>query len=519
MYDAVMSIGFGACIAQEKVPQGSIISGERHQSGILEMKFHGASGEVEIGSPGSDRVKSRNPRGINWVCVNPLQNLTYNFPEFVTKEGDWIKGGDDIPPFVYADGSNSPPWRLRDEPDQNYLSGALRAVGFALMGTVIIAAIASAIWTYRNRKHRLVAASQPEFLYVICFGAIVQTSTIAPVSFDESYGWDQQQLDRGCMSMPWLLAIGHIMIYSALFTKLWRINKVLQFTRRKIEIKQVVGPMVGLVISAIVILILWTVLDPFKWTREEINDFTGESIGSCESKDTIAYVLPLIIVMLVPAILTAIMAHKTKDVDETYTESSWIFIMIILQMEVVMVAAPVVVILRDVSSDGKYLGLVFMLWTFPMTALALIFFPKMVAHRRAVLGLNAYLNKRGSKGNARVSGLVSPIQSSTSRASYNSSAANQSEPRPVHSSVISETIPEEKPGEVDDSQQEFSDSERKQDDTSCFAEGVSEPIADPGADSAKEPEVEATNELGEESGPPSSLHESGNEAQNEVEEQ
>lgn len=153
-------------------------------------------------------------------------------------------------------------------------------------------------------------------------------------------------------------------LYSFCCMQLWRINRVLQFSRRKIEIRHVVGPSILFVLAAILVLSLWTALDPLRWTRVEINEFTGESIGECDSNNMAAFIAPLIAILLIPTILTAIMAWKTKDVDDVYAESYWIFVLIIVHLEVILIAVPMIALLRDVSSDGRYMGFCFMLWVF-----------------------------------------------------------------------------------------------------------------------------------------------------------
>ena len=277
------------------------------------------------------------------------------------------------------------------------------------MSLTIVMAIVSMIWVFVYRKHKILLASQPQFLYLIGIGSIMQTSAIFPVSFDESTGWNETQLNRACMASPWLLALGYIIVYSSLFTKLWRVNKVLQFTRRKIKIRHVAWPMALLVLAALIILCLWTIIDPLRHSREEINDITGESIARCEGDYTFAFVGPLVVIMLIPTVLTGIMAYRTKDVDDSYTESWWIFVMIVVQVEVTLVSVPLIILLNNESTDGSHLGFIFILSAFPMTTLALIFFPKMVAHRNAVRGVDACSHiKRGERGKGRISGLDDP---------------------------------------------------------------------------------------------------------------
>jgi len=51
------------------------------------------------------------------------------------------------------------------------------------------------------------------------------------------------------------------------------------------------------------------------------------------------------------------MAWKTKDVDHACSEAYWIFIMILVQIEVVIFAVPTVAVLRDTpSTDISYIG-------------------------------------------------------------------------------------------------------------------------------------------------------------------
>jgi gamma-aminobutyric acid type B receptor len=319
-------------------------------------------------------------------------------------EGQWIP----LEAIIYADGRDVPPDLLRKEPEQNHLTPGVRAVGFALMGIAILTAVAAVVWVFLHRKHRIVVAAQPYFLYELCGGAIISASTIFAISFDESYGWSDQQLGRACMATPWLLSLGHIITYGALFSKLWRINKVLQVSRRKIEIRHVAWPSAILFIAAIAILSLWTGLDSMTWQRAETDSVTGESIAQCQSDHIAGFMIPLVVLMLLPSILTAVMAWKTKDIDGSYSESYWICIMNVVQLEIILIAVPMIIVLRDVSTDARYVGFILLIWTFPMSTLLLMFVPKFLAHYKATHGSGdvQYKSKRGEVQGIRVSGLM-----------------------------------------------------------------------------------------------------------------
>lgn len=147
------------------------------------------------------------------------------------------------------------------------MSPHLQALGLSLMAFAAAASVACGLWVFVYRQHRVLKASQPPFLYLACFGALVQALAIFTISFDESDGWTEDQLGAACMAMPWLLALGTILVYGALFSKLYRLNKVLKVSRHKITMKTVAWPMSFLALLVVLVLILWTILNPLTWER------------------------------------------------------------------------------------------------------------------------------------------------------------------------------------------------------------------------------------------------------------
>jgi hypothetical protein len=98
--------------------------------------------------------------------------------------------------------------------------------------------------------------------------------------------------------------------------------------------KHVAWPMALLFLVAVALLITMTIVAPLEYERVVIDPLTGASIGRCNSDKFTAFILPLSMVMLIPTIMTGFMAWKTNDVDAEYSESYWIFILIIVQIEV-----------------------------------------------------------------------------------------------------------------------------------------------------------------------------------------
>jgi hypothetical protein len=108
---------------------------------------------------------------------------------------------------------------LREPASQNYLTTISRVWGFLLFCVVILSAVFSVAWVYLHRKHRVVKASQPFFLYFVAFGAFLIAFGIVVNSFDEGRGWTVARLSAACTTSPWTVVLGVLVIYSALFCK------------------------------------------------------------------------------------------------------------------------------------------------------------------------------------------------------------------------------------------------------------------------------------------------------------
>ena len=95
------------------------------------------------------------------------------------------------------------------------------------------------------------------------------------------------------------------MTFCALFTKLWRVDKVLQFRRRAVSISNVIKPLVVVMALAIAILTAWTVVDPYHWERVVISEIPAESYGECASKYWWAWFGPLTGIIFVSEAVTS----------------------------------------------------------------------------------------------------------------------------------------------------------------------------------------------------------------------
>ena len=125
----------------------------------------------------------------------------------------------ELEPFTYADGSNLPPELLRSEPEQNYLEPGVRIFGLSLMAIDLLAIVLSLVWVVVHRQNSVVIAAQPVYLYALCLGSAVISLNIYFISPDEGQGWTVEQLDKSCVAAVWVNAIGMLLVYGGIFTK------------------------------------------------------------------------------------------------------------------------------------------------------------------------------------------------------------------------------------------------------------------------------------------------------------
>jgi 7 transmembrane sweet-taste receptor of 3 GCPR len=269
--------------------------------------------------------------------------------------------------FLFFDGTAAEPMPLRDAFDENYLSRGIQVTGLILAGVAVIGAISSGCWGYIYRAHKLVRANQPEFLYLLCFGAaLIATSSIF-VAFDESDGFSEEQLSAMCSAFPWFFVIGYLLMYCALFSKLWRLSKLLQMRRKAVHVRHVLFPCVIIVTCSLIVLTVWQITDPFSWNREGIADSDPyETYGKCTSKKngSLPFMIPIILLVGITVGTTAVYSWKLRNVQSELAESSWIFAGIFIHIQMWLVGVPVFFITRGISRDASYLMVVILTFTF-----------------------------------------------------------------------------------------------------------------------------------------------------------
>lgn len=234
-YDTVVAIGLAACDAVVQEEEGPSLQGQDHFRSFASTAFHGASGRVAFDNvtgtrdPASSMFLLR-----NYVVDEGSSNDTHAVYKGVTaavfREGEWNFSG---APLVFNDGTSNVPLDLPPlDTEENFLTPSLRAGGLVMCGLVLLLALAFAGWTWCKGASAVVRRSQPIFLYLLCTGAFLMGASIIPLSFDGGICKTQEGCDAACVVAPWLLSVGFTLLFSALFTKTHRLNRILKAAGR-----------------------------------------------------------------------------------------------------------------------------------------------------------------------------------------------------------------------------------------------------------------------------------------------
>uniref|UniRef100_A0A6V2K2C7 G-protein coupled receptors family 3 profile domain-containing protein n=1 Tax=Ditylum brightwellii TaxID=49249 RepID=A0A6V2K2C7_9STRA len=415
MYDTVVALGMGACRARNiminngtssplQIPQQvNFNPGLNLQyNETVKLQFQGASGMVNL-LDGFSYTRDIDTFTFGAYNVRPklefdeMQNVSkHRYEYFLTSQRLPGEEYSEINPFIYADGRTTPPSLQREAFENNFLSSGIRATGLSLVAIGIAINLIMATWVFINRKKRPVRVSQPLFLGFICFGSITSLISIILISFDESYGVSATYLGKMCNAALWFFFLGYLIVYSTIFSKLWRINKVLSLRRRVVKPIHVAAPATILITCAIIVLVVWVIVDPLKWDRQTIDDFTGETFGRCSSRYVTVYISVLTALCVIATFIAGIMAYKCKDISDEFAETRYIFTAILTQVQVWIIGIPIIILVNSMSVNATYIAKALLVFIFAVSVVLLVIGPKILSSLGIGLGENN--RKRGKFG-------------------------------------------------------------------------------------------------------------------------
>ena len=280
----------------------------------------------------------------------------------------------------------------------NYL-GNLRFMGISLFAVIAFLAGSFATWTCRMSNVRVVVASQPQFLLLICLGAIVCGGALIPLSLDDSDPkFEGTRADRACQSIPWLASLGFTLMFSALFSKTWRINQLFHNpfpnARLKILPRDLYLPLFCLLGANILCLIGWTIWDPVLYVRkahagtDEWNRVIS-TYGVCEVQSK-AFGFVLIAINLGAVIIANWQAYEARHIRSEFSESKYIALSMVCVLQAVLTGIPMLFLTPELPRV-HYVVACMTISVCCLSVTMLIFVPKVNAarHEKAVSEANA----------------------------------------------------------------------------------------------------------------------------------
>jgi hypothetical protein len=189
------------------------------------------------------------------------------------------------------------------------------------------------------------------------------------------------------MATCWLLSLGFCIAMSALFTKLWRINRLFgqsQFRHAIVRTSDVTKPFAILFSLNVIFLVAWTSTDPLRWVRMPVPNQPWNTYGTCASNGPVgtAMMCLILIINLTALLLAGWQSCKARNVDAEFSEAKWLAIGIFSWVQVVIVGVPVLFLISNDNPTARYFLLCALVFAVCMSMMCLIFIPIILAQLR-----------------------------------------------------------------------------------------------------------------------------------------
>jgi len=150
----------------------------------------------------------------------------------------------------------------------------------------------------------------------------------------------------------------------------------------KLTAVDVMKPLVTLLMLNVVVLTVWTVIDPLQHQTILVtwDDFfrDTETYGICSSEHAYIFVTILSVINIGCLCFALLQAYKARKLSTELQESSYIFIAMALIILVSFIGIPVIIIARE-NVSANYFVVVGLIFVICVSILLLIYVPKILA--------------------------------------------------------------------------------------------------------------------------------------------
>ena len=344
-YDAAISLGLAAC----ETP--GLFTGPQLYETIKHMEFEGVTGTVQF----DPTTGTRRPDSVSYRIDNVYWREDVDESDtfrFETSLAVVISKGQvqDYGIWKYYDNSTTAPLSIPPmDHDYNLIPLWGQMVGWILGATIMVTSCGIITWTWCHRNRYIVRVSQPIFLCQLCAGTLAMGAAVIPMSMQ---GTEMSpHLDIACMTSPWLIVLGFVTSFSALFSKTWRLNKLLSagVGMRRIEVKpmDVVWPFAILMTLNVGLLLGWSFTSPLRYIRIEEHSFDTygrglESYGRCTSEDKNHYyfLIPIVVFDMIGVAIATYQSYKARHIPTELSESSYLSLSMASLLETLFLGGP-----------------------------------------------------------------------------------------------------------------------------------------------------------------------------------
>jgi len=275
--------------------------------------------------------------------------------------------------------------------NKNYKMPFLGYLGAIFFGINISLSCFFAIFIYLKRKNKVVTASQPLFLYFICLGCAISSTSVVFLGRDEN-NFSVSTLDAFCQCIVWFYGVGFALTVSSLIAKTSRVKQLILDNYNTDADENVKGlrqlPFLRAILFAVffelIYIGVWQIFFPVKWERvcKRYDDqgYCIDSVGNCGgTSGSLIFLAFLLAAHLVSLIYTLYLCYLVRNIPSDFSEHKWITASAISSLEILVIVPPIVAISWEVSADigAGILSLALFLNDFGI--LVMIFLPKIFA--------------------------------------------------------------------------------------------------------------------------------------------
>ena len=423
IFDAILALGVTACNSTASGLPELFTGPELFEAFATTTRFQGVSGDIYF----DPLTGTREASGMRYSIENVLlseERSTHNKHKFASELNIVIRGDniETYAPFIYHDNTTQVPPSLPpiSNMEYNLISQEAQIIGYVMACIVLAASLFFLQWVARKRNIFVVRASQPVFLGQLAIGTVVAALSVFPGSLPGASTAPSLDpaMNQACLSQMWLATLGFVIAFSAVFSKTYRVNQLLNSGRgmRRIQVdaKDVMWPFIILMLINVAMLLCNTFVSPYQYERVEMDSYdrfgrSTETYGGCRPRDSTFYVFFTITGVFngVGIIVAFYQSWKARNLPTEFSESGYLAVAMASLTETLFLGGPILLVVHN-DPTAWYLVSTAVLCIGSMTILIPLMLPKYMARHQKMRG-NSNMQTMGQSSRNGQSSRVSMI--------------------------------------------------------------------------------------------------------------